>query len=98
MRQFYIFSKSQTVSDQLTWSHYIELLYINDLNKISYYTNITIKQNLSVRQLRQKIRNNEYDRLPDNTKNKLIINEKIKVQDLIKNPIIINNNSNYNEI
>ena len=98
MRQFYIFSKSQTVSDQLTWSHYIELLYINDLNKISYYTNITIKQNLSVRQLRQKIRNNEYDRLPDSTKNKLIINEKIKVQDLIKNPIIINNNSNYNEI
>jgi len=28
MRQFYLLSKSLTLSDQLTWSHYIELLKI----------------------------------------------------------------------
>ena len=26
MRQFYLLTKSQTVSDQLSWSHYVELL------------------------------------------------------------------------
>ena len=83
MRQFYIFSKSQTVSDQLTWSHYIELIYINDPNKVNYYIDISIKQSLSVRQLRTKIKNSEYERLSDNTKQKLITNEEVEVQDFI---------------
>ena len=59
MRKFYnIFSKSQAVPDQLTWSHYIELISINDINKINYYIDISIDMNLSYRQLRERIKNN----------------------------------------
>ena len=56
IRQFYLFSeKFATVSRNLTWSHYVELLPINDINKINYYIDITIKYNLSVRELRERI-------------------------------------------
>ena len=37
MRKFYEFSKSQPVADQLTWSHYQELIPLKDINKINYY-------------------------------------------------------------
>lgn len=40
MRQFYLLQKGQAVPDQLTWSHYIELLPIKDINKINYYIKI----------------------------------------------------------
>lgn len=78
MKQFYnLFSnqKVSTVSTKLSWSHYTELLSINDINKINYYIMITEELNLSVRELRTKIKSNEYERLPVNTKNKLITKE-----------------------
>ena len=62
--------KGATMSHQLNWSHYRELLKIEDINKINYYIKITEEQNLSVRELRNKIKNNEYERLDDNTKEK----------------------------
>ena len=91
MRKFYIFSKSQTVSDQLSWSHYIELLWLND-NQIKYYIKVAEEQNLSVRKLRKKIKSNEYERLDEKTKEKLKNDNKLEVQDLVKNPIILNTN------
>ena len=100
MRNFYIMClKSQTLSDQLTWSHYCELLSIDSINKINYYIKITKEQNLSVRELRSRIKNNEYERLDDKTKEKLKENKiNNEVTDYIKNPILINNKNNYNEI
>ena len=99
MRQFYLMFKNvATLSQHLTWSHYIELLKFNDINKINYYINTSIKLNLSVRGLRIRIKNNEYERLDKNTKDKLINNENNKIDDLITNPILIKNNSNYNKI
>lgn len=71
MRQFYLFQKGQTVSAQLSWSHYCELLSIKDNNEINYYIDICKKQNLSVRELRYKIKNKEYERLDDEVKDKL---------------------------
>ena len=91
MRQFYLLLKSQTVSDLLSWSHYTELLKINDVNKINYYIKITEDWNLSVRELRGRIKNKEYERLDDKTKAMLIKKEEPKTEDLIKNPIIIKN-------
>ena len=92
MRQFYLFSqKFATVSRQLTWSHYVELLKFENINIINYYVNIAIEQNLSVRALRNKIKSNEYERLDDNTKLKLITKEEITISDNIKHPIIIKN-------
>ncbi len=46
IRQFYVLiNKGATVSHQLTWSHYIELLPLKDINKIDYYIKITEEQN-----------------------------------------------------
>ena len=92
MRQFYLLSeKIATVSQQLSWSHYCELLSIKDINEINYYIITTERYNLSVRELREKIKNKEYQRLDNNTKLKLINKEKLGISDTIKNPIIIKN-------
>ena len=92
MRKLYlIVLKGATLSPLLLWSHYVELLPIKDINAINYYINITIKQNLSVRELRNKIKNKEYERLDDKTKHKLIEKDKEKIEDFIKNPILIKN-------
>ncbi len=99
MRQFYfVFNKIKwsTVSTILSWSHYCELLSINkiDIDKIKYYIRVTEQQNLSVRELREKIKNKEYERLDNETKDKLINNTTPVVTDFIKNPIVIKNNTN----
>ena len=97
IKQFYNLIEKQKVSPlatQLTWSHYCELLSIKDINEINYYINISEKQNLSKRQLREKIKSKEYQRLDDKTKLKLINKEEIVVSDFIKNPIIIRNKYN----
>ena len=99
MRKFYlIIEKGATLSHQLNWSHYVELLKFDDTNKINYYIDICTSNNLSIRELRSKIKNKEYERLDDSTKQKLIIKEQIKVTDFIKNPIVIKNFHNHNEV
>ena len=79
----------------MTWSHYTELLPIKDKNKLLYYVNISIVQNLSRNDLRKKIKSNEYERLSEKEKLKLINKENAQVEDLIKNPIVIKNSYNY---
>lgn len=101
MRQFYIIFSNGKVSPmatQLSWSHYCELLTIKDYNKIIYYIEICQKNKLSKRELREKIKSNEYERLDDKTKSKLITKQKNKVEDFIKNPIIIHAKNNNQEI
>ena len=98
MRKFYIYQKGQTLSAQLTWSHYCELLSLDDNNIINYYIQLTIKQNLSVRELRYKIKNKEYQRLPVNTKEVLNFTGDVSIKNYIKNPIIIKNKYNTIDI
>ena len=99
MRRFYNFSiKRPTLSDTLSYSHYCEIMWFDDINKINYYIMITEKLQLSVRELRGRIKFKEYERLPDKTKMKLINKENIKVDDYIKNPIIIHNPNNIEVI
>ena len=69
----------------------LNYLKIDDINKINYYIKITEEQNLSVRKLRERIKSSEYERLDDNTKEKLINKEEINAGDLIKDPILIKN-------
>ena len=85
--------KVSPLATQLTWSHYIELLVIKDKNEMEYYINISLEQKLSRNDLRNKIKNREYKRLSNKTKNKLISKEKLEIEDLVPNPIIIKNNS-----
>ena len=100
MRQFYNMIEIQKVSPvatQLTWSHYCELLPLKDINEINYYVKTTIEQCLSKRQLRERIRNKEYQRLDDKTKLKLINKEETKINDFVKNPIVIHNKYNLDK-
>ena len=98
MRQFYlIVEKDVALPHQLSWSHILAILPINNINEINYYISISIEQNLSYRQLREKIKSKEYQRLDDKTKLKLINKEETVVSDFIKNPIIIRNKYNVDK-
>ena len=98
MRQFYlIIEKGATLWHQLTWSHYRELLTFDNIDEINYYIKQTGDYNLSVSELREKIKSKEYQRLDNNTKLKLINKEETVVSDFIKNPIIIRNKYNVDK-
>ena len=99
MRKFYIMiKKGATLWHQLSWSHYRELLSLENIEEINYYIDITQKYSLGVRVLHEKIKNKEYQRLSDETKTKLINKEKLNVYDNIKNPIYINTyNDNFDK-
>ena len=94
MRQFYkVSQKWQTLSAKLSWSHYCEILWFDD-NKFQYYVKTVELNNLSIRQLRDRIKSNEYERLPESTKNKIINQDESNIVDFVKNPIRIKNNNN----
>ena len=99
MRQFYlIIEKGATLRHLLSWSHYRILITLNDINEINYYILQICKLNLSIRELERRIKNKEYERLDEKTKEKLMSNEEPRVNDLIKNPILIKNSYDYKEI
>ena len=99
MRKFYLFQKMQTVvANSLTWSHYTILLSIKDINKIYYYINICECEHLSKRKLIERIKSNEYERLPNKNiddNNDTYID---KIDSYIKHPILIKNTNNYEVI
>ncbi len=101
MRKFYIIFKDENVNalrSQLSWTHYRELLTLNNINEIKYYIKIAETQNLSYRKLRKRIKSREYERLDDKTKEKLINKEKINAGDLINDPILIRNKFDTDKI
>ena len=99
MRQFYLLGKKVApLAQQLTWSHYVELISLKNIDEIRYYIDISASQNLSRNELRNRIKSKEYERLDNKTKEKLINKEDTLVSDFIKDPIIVNNSLNYIEI
>ena len=101
MKQFYnVFSdeKVATLSQLLTWSHYVELLPLKDINKINYYIKVCNQRSLGVRSLRGLIKSKEYERLGEETKNKLITNEELNLPDLVPDPILIKSELNQEKL
>ncbi len=98
MVRFYEFEKMQSLTANLSWGHWIELLSIKDVNKIMYYISQSEALCLTTRQLRARIKSKEYERLDEETKLKLINKENTEVKDFIKEPIIIKNGLNYNDV
>ena len=98
MMKFYELQKMQSVTANLSWGHWIELLSIKNINEMKYYINQAEKLFLTTRELRTKIKNKEYERLDESTKKKLKEKEDLNVPDLVKNPIQIKNTSGNNEI
>ena len=88
MRTFYLFiEKSHAMHGQLSWNHYKMLFNIKNIQEIKYYIYITERENLSYRDLRERIKSNEFERI--GYKEEL---EEPKINTLIKNPIIIKTN------
>ena len=101
MKQFYIMFSDEKVAPlvrQLTWSHYLLLMPLKNINKINYYVEQIEKRNLSKRQLEEIIKNKEYERLPIETRDEINIKEESNIIDFVKNPIMIKNNSNCENI
>lgn len=64
MRSFYLaFPIGQTLSDQLSWSHYCQLIKIKDAKARAFYTHECAKQAWSVRKLSHQISTHFYERL-----------------------------------
>ena len=64
MRQFYLtINKGGTVCHQLSWSHYRYILPVGNIKIFNYYVMAVKNYNLSVRELRNRIKSNEYERI-----------------------------------
>ena len=84
MRKFYIrFPKRETVSHKLSWSHYFELLKIDDDLAREFYLNQTIKENWTVRELKRQKKTGLFHRIAIN-KDKEKILELSKEGQIIK--------------
>lgn len=97
MKQFYNMFNDEKVSPlvtQLTWTHYLILLPIKDNDEIYYYVEQVAKRNLSKRQLEEIVKSKEYERLPEDTRNKLNQDESTII-DFVKNPILIRNSNKF---
>ncbi|MGE0793384.1 MAG: YhcG family protein [Candidatus Woesearchaeota archaeon] len=96
MRRFYInYPNWQTVSAELSWSHQIELLRIdNDLEK-SFYEKQCIKENWSVRELSRQINSCLFERIAFSKNKQEVLNISKKginvkeAKDIIKDPYIL---------
>ena len=100
-RQFYNFVtnlKWSAMPTKLSWSHITELMILSNEDEINYYISVVNDRNIGYRKLGEIIKNNEYGRIDEETKNKLKNKEELKVPDLVKNPIQIKNKHGYNEI
>ena len=86
------------MAHQLSWSQYVELLSIKDMPKVMFYINLCIKHNLTKRQLRERIKSKEYERLSESAKSKFVVNEQPLLPDLVKNPLLIKKSDKYTEI
>lgn len=98
MRSFYLtYSKGQTVSDEfnLSWSHYLKLMRIDDENERRFYEIETLKNNWSLRELQRQYDSALYTRLALSRDKKKIIelSEKgliiEKPKDAIKDPYVL---------
>ena len=101
MRQLYQFFEKQKWSPlgtKLSISHIRQLFNIDNDDEINYYASQVIKRNLSKRQLEEIIKFKEYERLPIETKNKLISKDKIEVKDLVPDPILIKKTDQFFQV
>ncbi len=64
IRLLYIkYQNSQTLSDQLTWSHYVELLSVSDEIERTFYEKQTLMEKWSVRELKRQKQTGLFQRI-----------------------------------
>lgn len=98
MRRFYInYPKQQTLSVKLSWSHYCELLSIDNKDERKFYEKECINSNWSVRELKRQLSTSLYERilLSNGKSNKKIVYDLSKEgqslnkpEDILKEPYV----------
>lgn len=95
MRLFFIhFPKSETVSHQLSWSHYFEILKAGSELEINFYTRECEKENWSVRELKRQMKSMLFHRLAVGKDKDAILklaekgSEIQNPQDILKDPYV----------
>ena len=63
MNYYNVFSNEKVaqLAQQLSWSHYVELLPLKNIDEIKYYINVCKEKNVGRDLLRKKIRNNKIE-------------------------------------
>lgn len=96
MRKLYLaFPKSETLSHQLTWSHYFELLKCDDDMEMQFYMRECINERWSVRELKRQINSSLFQRLALSTDKAGVLalaNEGHQVMnpaDIIRDPYVL---------
>lgn len=96
MRKFYIyFPIATTVSSQLSWSHYLEIIKIEENAKRNFYKNEAINSKWSVRELQRQRDSLLYERLTLSADKEKILELSEKGQtlktsrDLVKDPFVL---------
>ena len=96
MRKFYLtFPIWKTVSSKLSWSHYLELIKIEDRTKKDFYLNESVNSMWSVRELQRQKDSLLYERLAlSKTKEDIIeLSQKGHIikdyKDLVKDPFVL---------
>jgi predicted nuclease of restriction endonuclease-like (RecB) superfamily len=96
MKRFYeLFQNVNSVSTQLSWTHYRHLLKIKDESTRAWYTKESVKENWSTRALERQINSFYYERLLSSQNKVPVIdeaNDKVKSlapQDILKDPYVL---------
>ena len=95
MRQFYrTFPIRQTLSSELSWSHYNLLMRIEDKQARDFYANESMKANWSVRQLKRQIGTFYYERLlvsqdKEKVVNEIDLKEKVEPKNIVRDPYVL---------
>ena len=96
MRAFYeLIQKCGPVDRILSWSHYVKLLPLKNVEEINYYIKIIKRDNLSKRALSERIKSNEYGRLSTEAKQKLLNEESLTLVQSVPSPIVLVPNKSY---
>ena len=95
MRTFFeVVKKSPPLADQfkninITWSNICEILYLKNIEEIKYYLDLSNKLCLTKRELRLRIKSDEYNRLPVEVKEKLKSNEAVSTSEKVPSPVVL---------
>ena len=73
----------------ITWSNICEILYLKNIEEIKYYLDLSNKLCLTKRELRLRIKSDEYNRLPAEVKEKLKSNEAVSTSEKVPSPVVL---------
>ena len=73
----------------ITWSNVCEILKLKDFYEIKYYLDLSNELCLTKRELRLRIISNEYNRLPQETKEKLKNSSEVSSSEKVPSPVIL---------